>query len=43
MWPPNDITGRDSLVGKANRYGPDGPGIQSRWDEFLDPGFLSRG
>ena len=35
MWPPNDITGRDSSVGKANRYGPDGPGIQSRWDEFL--------
>ena len=35
MWPHNDITGRDSSVGKANRYGPDGPGIQSRWDEFF--------
>jgi hypothetical protein len=25
------IVGRDSSVGIATRYGPDGPGIESRW------------
>ena len=32
------ISGRDSSVGMANRYGLDGPGIESRWGrEFLHP------
>ena len=26
-----DYVGRDSSVGMATRYGPDGPGIESRW------------
>jgi hypothetical protein len=26
-----DIMGRDSLVGVANRYGLNGPGVESRW------------
>ena len=25
------MRGRDSIVGKATRYGLDGPGIESRW------------
>ena len=30
--------GRDSSVGIANRYGLDGPGIESRWGrDFLHP------
>ena len=28
---PNVIKGRDSSVDIATRYGPDGPGIESRW------------
>jgi hypothetical protein len=28
---PKFITGRDSSVGIATRYGLDGPGIESRW------------
>jgi hypothetical protein len=27
----NVFWGQDSVVGIANRYGPDGPGIESRW------------
>jgi hypothetical protein len=27
----NSWVDRDSLVGIATRYGPDGPGIESRW------------
>jgi hypothetical protein len=26
------VVGRDSAVGKATRYGLDGPGIESRWE-----------
>jgi hypothetical protein len=29
------ITGRDSSVGIATRYGPDGPGIESRWGKIF--------
>jgi hypothetical protein len=30
--------GRDSVVGIANRYGMDGPGIETRWGpDFLYP------
>jgi hypothetical protein len=33
-----EIVGRDSSVGIANRYGLDGPGIESRWEhDFPHP------
>jgi hypothetical protein len=36
--PKNSIVGRHSVVGIATRYGPDGPGIESRKGrDFLHP------
>jgi len=33
--PKFEFVGRDSSVDIASRYGLDGPGIESRWDEIF--------